>query len=175
MRLRHEPGALKSSFRRLSQFLLLALALSLPIQAFSQTTADVSGQRKHALEVYHHNKFVEAIPLLEKLVLVLPSDIVLLESLGWAQFVVSASTKDPEARKQMRARALGFLKRAKDLGDNSELLRAGLEGLSKPDTDDAPVSAVGSADAALREGEAAHARGELDDAIKGYKRALELD
>ena len=175
MMLRHEPRALKRSFRRLSQFLVLALALSLPIQAFSQTTANVSGQRKRALEVYNQNKFVEAIPLLEKLVLVLPSDIVLLESLGWAQFVVSASTKDPEARKQMRARALGFLKRAKDLGDDSELLRKALESLSRPDALDGPVTPVGSADAALREGEAAHARGDLDEAIKGYKRALELD
>ena len=173
--LRSEPGALKSSLRRLSQFLLLALALALPIQVFSQTTPDVSAERKRALELYDKNKFVEAIPLLEKLVMVLPSDIGLLESLGWATFVVSGSTKDPGARKQMRARALGFLKRAKGLGDNSELLRTGLEGLSKPDTDEAPLSPVGSADAALREGEAAHARGDLDDAIKGYKRALELD
>jgi tetratricopeptide (TPR) repeat protein len=175
MMLRPEPGALKCSLGRWSQFLLLALALAMPIQAFSQTTSDVSAERKHALELYRQNKFVEAIPLLEKLVIVLPSDITLLESLGWAMFVVTGSTKDSEARKQMRARALGFLERAKDLGDDSELLRAGLEGLSKPDTPDAPVSPVGSADAALRDGEAAHARGDLDDAIKGYKRALELD
>ena len=172
---RHEPGALKSSFRRLSQLLLLALALSLPSQAFSQTAEGVTAQRKRALEVYNQNKFVEAIPLLEKLVLVLPSDVVLLEDLGWAQFVVSASTKDPEARKQMRARALGFLNRAKDLGDDSELLRKALESLSQPDALDGPVTPVSSADAALREGEAAHARGDLDEAIKGYKRALELD
>jgi tetratricopeptide (TPR) repeat protein len=174
MMLRPKPGAPTSLLRRLSEFVVLALALAMPIQAFSQTTADVGAERKRALELYKQNKFVEAIPLLEKVVVVLPSDVVVLESLGWAMFVVTGSTKDPEARKQLRLRALGFLQRAKDLGDDSELLRAGLEGLSKPDTP-APVSPVGSADAALQEGEAAHARGDLDDAIKSYKRALELD
>jgi len=173
--LRPKTGASTSSLRCLTEFVLLALALVMPIQSFSQTNPDVSAERKHALELYRQNKFVEAIPLLEKVVKALPSDVVVLESLGWSMYVVTASTKDPEARKQMRLRGLGFLQRAKDLGDDSELLRAGLEGLSKPDTPDTPLSSVGSADAALREGEAAHARGDLDDAIKSYKRALELD
>ena len=171
MMLRPKPGAPTSLLRR---FVVLALALAIPMQALSQTTADVSTERRRGLELYRQNKFVEAIPLLEKVVAVLPSDVVVLESLGWAMFVVTGSTKDPEARKQLRLRALGFLRRAKDLGDDSELLRVGIEGLSKPDTP-APVSAVGSAEAALRDGEAAHARGDLDDAIKSYKRALELD
>lgn len=165
----------QSLLSKLSRYLLLALILSVPFQAFSQTPAETKAERQRAIKLYDENKFVDAIPVLEKLVLVLPSDVVLLEHLGWATFVVSGSTKDPEVRKQMRARALEFLTRAKDLGDESNLLDTGLEALSQPDTMGKELSAVGEADAALREGEAAHARGDLDNAIKGYKRAFELD
>ena len=172
---RNQPEAPKSTFSIRSKCVLLVLVLTIPVQALSQTTADVKAERQRALLLYDQNKFADAIPILEKLVAVSPSDIVLLESLGWATYVVSASIEDPEVRKAARARALGFLTRAKDLGDNSELLQAGLEGLSQPDTTSNPLSAVPEADAALREGEAAHSRGELDNAIKGYQRALELD
>jgi tetratricopeptide (TPR) repeat protein len=171
---KHRPAG-KSSASTLKRCLLLSLLLAIPIQALSQTAPEDKAERRRALQLYEQNKFADAIPLLEKLVQANPSDVGLLERLGWSTFVVSGSMKDKAARKQARARALQFLNRAKDLGDNSDLLRLGLEGLSQPDTTDAPLSAVNEADAALREGEAAHARGDLDNAIKGYKCALELD
>jgi tetratricopeptide (TPR) repeat protein len=172
---RAERNAQKTTLLRLGQFFLLVLALSLPIQAFAQTDSDLLAERKRAFELYDQNKFVDAIPALEKLALVLPSDMVLLERLGWSMFVVSGSTKDPEVRKQLRTRALEYLNRSKELGNDSNLLETGLSALSQPDPVPGALSPVAAADAALREGEEAHARGDLDDAIKGYKRALELD
>ncbi|MEP6818251.1 MAG: hypothetical protein ABJA18_01880 [bacterium] len=173
MMLRNSPPQTTRS--KLSQYLLLTLILAFPLSAVSQTTAGDTAEIKRAMQLYDQNKFVEVIPILEKLVAVHPSATVLLERLGWATFVVSSSTKDPQARKEGRARALGFLNKARDLGDNSNLLQTGLEALSQPDTIDSPLSSIRDADAALREGEAAHARGDLDNAIKGYQRALELD
>lgn len=152
---------------------LLILFGHLPTTA--QTTTDSATQRRQALELYEHGKFPDAIPILEKLVIENPDDSVLLERLGWATFVVSGSMKNAEARKQARDRALGYLKRAQALGDDSELLKTGLHALSQPDTTDAKLSSVPGADAALREGEEAHSRGDLDAAIDGYKRAFELD
>jgi tetratricopeptide (TPR) repeat protein len=171
--LRIRPATPRSS---LVKSLFFALLLSAPFQVVvAQTTPDVVAERALAMKLYDQNKFVDAIPIMEKLVRVLPSDTVLLERLGWSTFVVSSSIKDPEARKQARARALELLNRAKALGDDSELLRTGLAALSQPDDTNAPFSSVKEADAALREGEAAHSRGDLDSAIKGYQRALELD
>jgi len=100
---------------------------------------------------------------------------VALERLGWSAFVVAGSTEDPQKRKKLRDRALAVLTRAKELGDDSELLRQGLEGLSQADDGNSALSHVKEADAAMREGEAAHAKGDLDKAITGYERAFRLD
>jgi tetratricopeptide (TPR) repeat protein len=173
--LRIRPATPTNPHSNLVKCLFLALLLAAPLQLFAQTTSDVAEERARAMKLYDQNKFADATPVMERLVRALPSDIVLLERLGWSTFVVSASIKDPEARKKARARALELLKRAKDLGDDSELLRTGLDALSQPDDSSGPASLVAEADAALREGEAAHSRGDLDAAIKGYKHALELD
>src|SRR6185295_9242216 len=66
-------------------------------------------------------------------------------------------------------------KRAQQLGDNSNLLKAGLEQLSAPDVADNAFSLNREADAAMREGEEAHSRGDLDKALAKYARAFELD
>jgi hypothetical protein len=46
-------------------------------------------------------------------------------------FVVSASIKDPEARKKQRDRARALFNKAAELGDKSELLKVGLDPLSQ--------------------------------------------
>jgi len=139
-------------------------------------TPDVNqADRKRAFELYDQSKFTEALPILEKLIKLQPNDILVLERLGWATFVISGSIKDPAERQKARERARSYLFRAKELGDDSELLRAGLEGLSGPDPTDAAFSNSKEADRAMREGEEAHTRGELDKAIAAYQRALQFD
>ena len=157
----------------LSLLLLPAMLLASSSHTLAQGTD--SAERVRAFQLYDQNKFTEAIPLLESVVKKNPSDMIALERLGWATFVVAGSTKEPSERKKMRDRARTFLMRAKELGDDSELLRTGLEGLAQPDPLDHAFSNVKEADAAMREGEAAHAKGDLDKAIANYERALRLD
>jgi tetratricopeptide (TPR) repeat protein len=166
-------NALKASSGIISVSLLSVMLLAAPQDTWAQDTN--SQERARAFQLYDQNKFTEAIPLLEKVVKNNASDVVALERLGWATYVVAGSTKDPQERKKQRDRARAVLMRAKELGDNSELLRLGLEGLSQPDPSDTAFSSVKEADAAMREGEEAHARGDLDKAIVGYERALRLD
>jgi tetratricopeptide (TPR) repeat protein len=155
------------------RYLSLALILGISIHAVAQDS--YKADRERAFQLFNQNNFVEAIPALEKLVAVKGNDIVVLERLGWSLFVVSASIKDPQKRQTMRDRAREVLTRAKDLGDDSELLQAGLKGLSAPDASEFRFSSVSKADEAMRDGEKAHTQGELDKAIKYYERALELD
>ncbi|HYJ46774.1 MAG TPA: tetratricopeptide repeat protein, partial [Pyrinomonadaceae bacterium] len=154
---------------------LLCLLLSCAPRAWGQDSADYRQQRERAMQLYDQNKFTEAIPILEKLVKIKSDDTVLWERLGWATYVVAGSIKDPAERQQARARARAALLRAQELGDTSELLRTGLQGLSRPDPADLAFSSNKEADDAMRAGEEAHTRGDLDKAIASYQRALELD
>ena len=174
----HEHRSITPSARRAAAVcvaVLLCLTLTAAPHARAQGTTDFQEQRKRALELYDQNKFTEAIPLLEKLVQVDDKDIVLWERLGWATFVAAGSIQDPEARKKARARARAAFLRAKELGGDSELLRTGLEGTTGPDATELAFSSNKEADAAMREGEEAHSRGDLDKAIAAYERALRLD
>ena len=141
----------------------------------AQDSTDYQQQRQRAMQLYDQNKFTEAIPILEDLVKIRSGDSIVWERLGWATLVASGSIKDPEERKRARSRARTALVRAKELGDDSDLLRAGLEALSGPDPTELTFSNNKEADAAMREGEEAHARGDLDKAIAAYQRALQLD
>ncbi|HKP47924.1 MAG TPA: tetratricopeptide repeat protein [Pyrinomonadaceae bacterium] len=157
-----------------ASLVFLLLVASLQFSVLAQTAEDQKN-RELALQLYDQNKFTEAIPILEKLTKVYPNDSVLWERLGWASFVVSASLKDADARTKGRDRARAALLRAQELGDNSNLLKSGLEALSGPDPGELKFSNNPEADAAMREGEEAHSRGELDKAIASYQRALQLD
>jgi tetratricopeptide (TPR) repeat protein len=144
-------------------------------RALAQGTAATQEERQRALQLYDQNKFTEAIPLLEKLIKSTPDDVLLLERLGWATLVVSGSIKDPQERTKARDRARRYLLRAQELGDDSELLRTGLQNLAGSDPANIAFSSNKEADEAMRQGEEAHTRGDLDKAIAAYQRALQHD
>jgi tetratricopeptide (TPR) repeat protein len=151
--------------------LVTAMVFAAGVRAQPQDSAE----RQRALELYESNNFAAALPLLEKLVVANPNDVVVLSHLGFALYANSATEKDPTARRQKRARARTMLLRARSLGDDSNLTRMALDSLSAPDATDIPFSDIKAAEAAIREGEAAFVRGDMDKAIAAYKRALELD
>ena len=144
-------------------------------RSLAQGTNASQDERQRAMQLYDQNKFTEAIPLLEKLIKTSPNDMIAFERLGWATLVVSNSIKYPQARKAGRERARAYLLRAQELGDDSNLLRTALGNLAGADPADLAFSNNAEADRAMREGEEAHSKGELDKAITAYQRALQLD
>ena len=154
--------------------LMVSASLSVTNAALAQQT-DYEAERQRAMELFNEQKFAAAMPILEKLVKIKTDDLVVWEQLGWSTMVVAASIKDPTQRKQGRERARQAFLRAKELGDDSNLLRSGLEAMSGPDPGDLTISKNQQADAAMREGEDAYSKGDLDKALARYSRALELE
>ena len=150
---------------------IVALALASGSLARSQDP----GERQRALDLYEANNFVAALPLLEKLAAANPNDPVILSRLGFAIYASSVDAKDPVAREKMRTRARDTLLRSQQLGDDGNLTKITLDALSAPDVSQIPFSSVKTAEAAIRDGEGAFMRGDMDKAIAAYKRALEAD
>ncbi len=152
---------------------IAALFFLAPVSAIAGTQDPAERQR--ALDLYESNNFAAALPLLEKLAIANPNDAVILSRLGFALYATSATEKDPAVRRHMRERARTLLLRSRSLGDDSNLTRMALDSLSAPDATEIPFSDIKAAEAAIREGEAAFVRGDMDKAIAAYKRALDLD
>src|SRR5262249_43990020 len=119
-------------------------------------------------------KMVEAMPLLEKVLADHPKDMVICERLGGATLGYSQTLTDPELKKKARARARSIFLRAKDLGDNSNLLETMLT-LIPEDGGVVAFSTKKEIDEIMQRAEADFARGDYDKAREGYAQALLLD
>lgn len=154
------------------------LAAMLLLVCFAQTIAlaqqEPPPEWKRALELYEAQNFVAALPLLEKIAATQPDNPIVLSRLGFAVYALAETEKDVDRRKKMLDRARQILLKSQSLGDDSNLTQIALDGLSG-DATLANFSQIKKADSAMREGEEAFVRGDLDTAIASYKRALELD
>ncbi len=153
----------------------LVIVAVLAFAAGTFVRAQDPAERQRAIDLYESSNYVAALPLLEKVAATNPSDIAILSRLGFVLYANSGSEKDPALRQKMRERARVILLRSKSLGDNSNLTAMGLDALSRNDITDVPFSDIKAAEAAIREGEEAFVRGDLDKALASYKRALEFD
>ena len=129
--------------------------------------------RKQALELYRQGKFVDAMPLLEKLSGVNPSDFVVKEHWAYCILEYSKTVPNPEQRKQARLQARRLAVEAKKLGDGGELLETLLS--IPEDGSDLKFSERADVDEAMKAAEASRAQGDLAGARKGYLHVLELD
>jgi tetratricopeptide (TPR) repeat protein len=161
----------------IAKFLLLAFlvtACSLALaQAQSTDDPETAALRKQALQLYRESKFVDAMPLLEKLSNINPSDFVVKEHWAYCILEYSKTITNTQGHKAARrqARALGL--EAKKLGDEGELLQVLLS--IPEDGSDLKFSERADVDEAMKAAEASRAKGNLDDAKRGYLHVLELD
>jgi tetratricopeptide (TPR) repeat protein len=126
------------------------------------------------MKLYDQNHYEDALPLFEQLTTVYPKDMVLQERLGMCLAAHAISLTDPDARRQTRLKARQAFLRAKELGDNSNLLQTALSQLPE-DGSETPYSNKKEVDDAMRAAETAFGRGDLAGAIAGYTEVLRLD
>jgi tetratricopeptide (TPR) repeat protein len=166
------PKSFPLIFKSLLAF-ILALIFLTPVEALAQSQDKT--EREQALAVYDSQNFVAALPLLEKVSAANPNDPVILSRLGFTLFATSATEKDAAVRAKIRARARAVLLKAQSLGDDSNLTRSTLEGLSQDDPTGLPFSNTKAAEIEIRKGEDAFVRGDMDKALAAYRHALEFD
>ena len=136
---------------------------------------DYESEKHRASQLLDESKTLQALPILEKLAAQNPKDRDVQFYLGFCLLARAADTKDPAGRKQERARARGYLVRAKEMGMSDALLDQMLESIP-PDGGEMPkFSSNPEAEAAMNDGESAYANGDLDKAFTTYARALQID
>jgi len=157
--------------KRIVAVLLLFLAFT-PLTLAQQPDPE----RQRAFKLFNESKLPEALPLFEKLAVRYPEDPEIFEAFGLITFWQTAYLTDPAARKEARRRGRELLVKARQLGANKVLVNSLIEALP-PDggSDDKSYSPKKDADQALREGEAAFAKGEMEKSLEFYQRALALD
>lgn len=161
----------------IAKFLLLAFLVTAFSAAFPQAQQtddpETAALRRQALQLYRESKFVDAMPLLEKLSNLNPSDFVVKEHWAYCLLEYSKTIANTQERRAARrqARALGL--EAKKLGDEGELLQVLLS--IPEDGSDLKFSERADVDEAMKAAEASRAKGNLDDAKRGYLHVLELD
>lgn len=129
-----------------------------------------------ALKLVKQNRQIDALPLLEKLVVRYPNEGELHAYLGVAVLANSASIKDADVRKKEVARAGEILKNAKKLGTENTLALHYLDLFENGfEIDSVSTSSSKEVEDAIREGEGYFGRGEYDKAFKEYERAYKID
>lgn len=172
---RHIPSA--RAFRAQVAGLIFLAALSGPLVSAQATPAQTKPNddraRQQAFELYHSGKFVEAMPLLEKLAVDYPDDGAVKESWAFSVMAYAATLSDPELRKKARVRARGIALQAKGLTGIGSLLQVVID--LPEDGADPKFSDRKEVDDVMKAAEADFVRGDLDKARDGYIHALLLD
>jgi tetratricopeptide (TPR) repeat protein len=162
---------------KLSFILLLNSGLALP-PAIARPNAEASDQaeRRKAEALFTQGKRLEALPLLEDLVRKDPNDNEMLVDLAAALIDHAGTLTDQDAAARERSRAKDLLQKAWELGNTSpfaENLRQLLNEM--PANSAIKFSDNPAVEKTMVAGESAFYRGDFNDALKAYEKALELD
>jgi tetratricopeptide (TPR) repeat protein len=156
--------------------LLFSLSSSGPCAtSHAQSTQKTAELKQRVNALMKETKYTEALPLLEQLVVAEPDNAEMHFHLGFALIATAHTTKDDDARKALRVRARKEFIRAKELNIPEPVVTALIESLP-PDGSDGPAFSQNiAANALMAKAEALFSQGKLDEALKNYQKALELD
>lgn len=156
--------------------LLFCLSAVLPSTlVLAQDGESIQELKQKAGGLIKQQKYTEALPMLEKLAAAEPDNPETQFYLGFALIAQANTTKDAAARKGLRLRARSAFIKSKESGNNDPLVDALIQSIPPDGSDGKAFSQNAEADKLMTEAEALFSQGKLDDALKNYQSALQLD
>jgi len=141
----------------------------------AQTGENIDELRQKILDLTKQTKYTEALPLLEKIVVAEPKNAEMHFQLGFALIAQANITKDETTEKRLRVRARNEFIKSKELGEPDPLVDALIQGMSPDGSAGPDFSQNVKANALMIEAEGYFSQGKMDEALKNYQKALELD
>ncbi|HEU4387094.1 MAG TPA: tetratricopeptide repeat protein [Blastocatellia bacterium] len=141
----------------------------------AQTGESLQELRQKAEELTKQQKYTEALPVLEKLAQAEPDNARTLFLLGFALIAQANVTKDEPTRKALRVRGRNAFMKSKELGIREPVVDALIQSVPEDGSGGGSFSPNDEANKIMTGAEALFSQGKLDDALKAYQRALQLD
>ncbi len=169
------PSSFPRALRPAIAFSIVAFLVLFAGPQIRAQDEEVDPDREEAVRLINENKYLDALPILEKIILSYPDDADLWAHFGIAIIQNSVVLATPEERKDEQARGLKALKRAQQLGTDNVRALDLLDQFEDADGSDNFEAADPEVEKALREGEAYFGRGDYENAYKFYEKAHKLD
>ena len=141
----------------------------------AQKGENIDELRQKILDLTKQTKYTEALPLLEKIVVAEPKNAEMHFQLGFALIAQANITKDETTEKRLRVRARNEFIKSKELGEPDPLVDALIQSMSPDGSAGSDFSKNVKANAFMIEAEGYFSQGKMDEALKNYQKALELD
>ncbi len=160
--------------RLIQKFIVISCLVFCSAFSFAQGDADYEAAKQQAIALYKQGRMTDVLPIAENLYAKNPKDMQVVELYAFSTFASTLTMKDPAERKQARKKARDLAVIARELGDDSNLLKTILEVPADGGGEDG-YSKRKDVDAAMREAETAFARGDYKKALAAYSVAFQLD
>lgn len=165
----------KSSFIKFTFLLACIFFTAQAIFVSAQTTENIDGLRQQADSLLQQKKYIEALPVLEKLAKAEPDNANTHFYLGFSLLSKAFDTKDAAARQQLRVRARNAFVKARELGKDEPLVQGLIDSIPPDGKEGRGFSDNAEANELMKQGEVAFSSGKMDEALSNYQKALQLD
>ncbi|MFN7931308.1 MAG: tetratricopeptide repeat protein [Blastocatellia bacterium] len=146
-----------------------------PFLLYAQTGENVQALKEKVGALIQQQKYTEALPLLEKLATAEPRDADIQFHLGFALLAQGNNTKDRAVRKALRVRGRNAFLKSKELGNTKPLVDGLIQSIPPDGSGGNSFSDNDEANDLMVEAEAFFGQGKMDEALKNYQKALQLD
>lgn len=159
----------KASFAIFGLAIVCAAGLAISAQT---VTEEIKAQ---AQELINQKKFIEALPLLEKIAAAEPQNAAVYFDLGSALLAKSITSMPPEEQRSYRLRARAAFLKSQELGNDTVLVRAYIASIPEDGSAGKGTSKNPASSAMVAAGENEFVKNNYEKAIEYYLKALEFD